>query len=110
MPDVWTKHPDIVRDLLKEAGFTCGVEGRFLKGRNPEWTCIYDGKSMRGDLYVHHVDTLQRQSGVPAPDVATAAMVAGAEWMGPLLAGLILGLLAGRLKPPRHRPRKPDFS
>jgi hypothetical protein len=34
MPDVWTRHPDLVRDLLKEAGFTCGVEPRFLKGRD----------------------------------------------------------------------------
>jgi hypothetical protein len=39
MPDVWTNHPEIVRDLLKEAGFRYGVEGRFLKGRDPAWTC-----------------------------------------------------------------------
>ena len=43
MPDVWTNHPEIVRDLLKEAGFRCGVEGRFLKGRDPAWTCAFDG-------------------------------------------------------------------
>jgi len=28
MPDIWTKHPEIVRELLKEAGYTCGVQGR----------------------------------------------------------------------------------
>jgi hypothetical protein len=28
MPDIWTHHPEIVRDLLREAGFTCGVEPR----------------------------------------------------------------------------------
>jgi hypothetical protein len=43
MPDIWTKHPDIVRGLLKEAGFTCGTEARFLKPRDPGWTCTYDG-------------------------------------------------------------------
>ena len=38
MPDIWTHHPEIVRDLLREAGFTCGVEPRILKGRDPDWT------------------------------------------------------------------------
>ena len=40
MPDVWTKHPEIVRSLLEEGGFTCGVAPRILKGRDPAWTCI----------------------------------------------------------------------
>ena len=48
MPDVWTNHPEIVRDLLKEAAFRCGVEGRFLKGRDPAWICAFDGKAMYG--------------------------------------------------------------
>ena len=61
MPDVWTKHPEIVRDLLKEAGFKCGVEGRFLKGRDPAWTCLYDGKTMKGDLYIHHADRMRSE-------------------------------------------------
>lgn len=74
MPDIWTKHPDIVRDLLKEAGFTCGAAPRFLKGRDPAWTCAYDGKSMRGDLYIHHVDTLE--SGVGELERPTGASVA----------------------------------
>ena len=58
MPDVWTHHPQIVRDLLREAGFTCGVEPRILKGRAPEWTCIVDGKRIAGDIYVHQADTM----------------------------------------------------
>jgi hypothetical protein len=56
MPDIWTEHPELVRDLLREAGFTCGVEPRVLTGRDPEWTCILDGTSIAGDIYIHHLD------------------------------------------------------
>jgi hypothetical protein len=58
LPDIWTEHPEIVRDLLREAGFTCGVEPRVLKGRDPDWTCILDGKNIAGDIYVHQGDTI----------------------------------------------------
>jgi hypothetical protein len=58
MPDIWTHHPEIVRDLLREAGFTCGVEPRILKGRDPDWTCIVDGKKIAGDIYVHQADMI----------------------------------------------------
>jgi hypothetical protein len=58
LPDVWTEHPEIVRDLLREAGFTCGVEPRILKGRDPDWTCIIDGKQIGGDIYIHQADTI----------------------------------------------------
>ena len=57
MPDIWSHHPEIVRDLLREAGFTCGVEPRILKGRDPDWTCIVDGKRIVGDIYIHRADT-----------------------------------------------------
>jgi len=56
MPDIWTHHPEIVRDLLREAGFTCGVEPRILKGRDPGWTCIVDGNKIAGDIYIHQAD------------------------------------------------------
>jgi hypothetical protein len=55
MPDVWTRYPDLVRDLLKEGGFTCGVAPRVLKDRDPAWTCIIDGKAIGGDLYIHPI-------------------------------------------------------
>ena len=58
MPDIWTERPDIVRDLLREAGFTCGVEPRILEGRDPDWTCIIDGQRMGGDIYIHQADTI----------------------------------------------------
>jgi hypothetical protein len=56
MPDIWTEHPEIVRDLLREAGFTCGVEPRVLTGRDPAWTCVLDGTSIAGDIYIHQLD------------------------------------------------------
>ncbi len=57
LPDVWTEHPEIVRDLLREAGFSCGVEPRILKGRDPDWTCIIDGQRIGGDIYIHQAET-----------------------------------------------------
>jgi hypothetical protein len=59
LPDVWTEHPEIVRDLLREAGFSCGVEPRILKGRDPDWTCIIDGQRIGGDIYIHQADAIQ---------------------------------------------------
>jgi hypothetical protein len=58
LPDVWTHHPEIVRDLLQEGGFTCGVKPRILEGRNPDWTCIIDGKNIGGDVYIHQAETV----------------------------------------------------
>jgi hypothetical protein len=95
MPDIWTKHPDIVRDLLKEAGFTCGVEPRFLKGRDPAWTCTFDGKTIRGDLYIHDVVNLRGEirpeEGPPPPVMATVA-----DRGGPALALALLGVVGAR--------------
>ncbi len=96
MPDVWTKHPDIVRGLLKEAGFKCGVEGRFLKGRDPAWTCTFDGKTMYGDLYIHHVDQLRSERPLdkaPAPPKATLGDIG--DWSIPAFA-LLLGAAVAR--------------
>ena len=96
MPDVWTNHPEIVRDLLKEAGFRCGVEGRFLKGRDPTWTCAFDGKSMYGDLYIHHADQLRSErplDGAPTPP--KAALEGIGEWTIPALA-LAFGIMGTR--------------
>ena len=99
MPDVWTHHPDIVRDLLKEAGFRCGVEGRFLKGRDPAWTCAFDGKAMSGDLYIHHADQLRSERPLDAaPNNPKAALDAIGDWSIPAFA-LLLGVVGARLWP-----------
>jgi hypothetical protein len=58
MPDIWTKHPDIVKALLEEGGFQCGVEPRVLKPRDPNWTCIINGEKISGDLYIHPVSEM----------------------------------------------------
>jgi hypothetical protein len=103
MPDLWTNHPELVRDLLKEAGFRCGVEGRFLKGRDPAWTCAFDGKTMYGDLYIHHADQLRSErplDGGPTPPQPKAALDGIGEWSIPAVA-LLLGVVSARLWPGR---------
>lgn len=95
MPDVWTKHPDIVRDLLKDAGFTCGVKGRFLQGRDPAWTCIYDGKTMKGDLYIHHADKLRGELRPPDDGFAASLAPPGGDGITAVAIALLLGLLIG---------------
>ena len=59
MPDIRTQHPEIVRDLLSEGGFRCGVEPRVLEGRDPAWTCVVDGTGISGDLYIHQAEDAQ---------------------------------------------------
>lgn len=104
MPDVWTRHPDIVRDLLKEGGFTCGVAPRVLKGRDPAWTCVIDGKRISGDIYIHHVDKLRSELGPPStPVVVGAATGGGGDWLLPgivlLLAAVVIRRLSMRRRP-----------
>jgi hypothetical protein len=53
VPDIRTHNPELVRDLLEQAGFRCGVQPRVLEGRDPAWTCAVDGRDMSGDLYIH---------------------------------------------------------
>ena len=65
MPDIYTKHPDIVKNLLETGGFRCGIEPRILKPRDPEWTCGVDGEGYYGDIYIHHLDELKNTEGVP---------------------------------------------
>jgi hypothetical protein len=103
MPDVWTKHPDIVRDLLKEAGFKCGVEGRFLKGRDPAWTCIYDGKTMKGDLYIHHADRLRGDIPLGGDSLTASLVPLTAEAVGVSAVALLVGLIAGLTARRRRR-------
>lgn len=96
MPDVWTKHPDIVRDLLKEGGFKCGVAPRVLKGRDPAWTCIIDGKRISGDIYIHHVDKLKSETEIQDQRFASVTgMGETGDWTLPALA-LLLGIVAIR--------------
>lgn len=96
MPDVWTKHPDIVRDLLKEGGFKCGVAPRVLKDRDPAWTCIIDGKKLSGDLYIHHVATLKSELGPPDAPASMLAGIGGpGDWTGPTIA-LLLAVVVAR--------------
>jgi len=105
LPDIWTKYPEIVRDLLQEGGFKCGAEPRVLKGRDPSWTCIIDGKTISGDLYIHHVNGILK---LP-PEVREprrSSLLGSWEF---LALGVLLAVIAcqawmiRRLKPPASR-------
>ena len=57
-PDIWTKHPEIVREVLQKAGFKCGVKPTILpeKGkdieRKPEWTCRFEWTGGYAEFYI----------------------------------------------------------
>ena len=92
MPDIWTKHPEIVRDLLQVGSFKCGVEPRVLKGRDANWTCIVDGKAMSGDLYVHHVEEiLKGPTAVERPQGMDS--IGGWEF---IVLGVLLAIILGQ--------------
>ena len=86
MPDLWTKHPEIVRDLLQEGGFKCGVEPRILEGRDPDWTCVVDGKKLWGDLYIHPAEEIVKISG-PA---GGSSLLGGWEFV---ISGILLAVI-----------------
>lgn len=58
-PDIWTKNPEIVLDVLQKAGFECGVRPTILaekeKGieRRPENTCRFTWKDGYAEFYIH---------------------------------------------------------
>lgn len=55
MPDIWTKYPEIVRRILEEAGFKCGVEPRIL-ARNASETCQFVKENFLGEIYIHKIN------------------------------------------------------
>ncbi|MFM1846928.1 MAG: hypothetical protein RL417_402 [Pseudomonadota bacterium] len=83
MPDVWTNNPEKLRGYLVESGSRCGVPGRVLTGRDPEWTCTYDSKGWLRDIYIHPAAEIY----LSAPAVALFVLFFGAG----VLAGLLWG-------------------
>jgi hypothetical protein len=81
VPDIYTDHPDVVRTLLAEGGFTCGVEPRILEGRDPDWTCVVDGQRVSGDVYIHErsADVLGAPWWLVAVVVAVVLVVVAAQ-------------------------------
>lgn len=61
MPDIWTKHPDIVLDTLQKAGFMCGIRPTILPEkengieRKPENTCRFGLNDSYVELYIHKI-------------------------------------------------------
>ena len=57
-PDIWTKHPKIVKEVLQKAGFKCGVKPTILPEkygieRKPEWTCRFKWEGGYAEFYIH---------------------------------------------------------
>ena len=84
MPDVWTTNPSKLKNYLVESGSTCGVPGRVLAGRDPEWTCTYDSKGWLRDIYIHPVSELYF-----SPPIGSLFVII-------LVIGIFIGLLWGR--------------
>ena len=84
MPDVWTTNPEKLRNFLQEAGATCGVPGRVISGRDPEWTCIYDSKGWLRDVYIHHWTEMFEYPLYICPPIICAGL------------GIMIGLLWGK--------------
>lgn len=79
MPDTWTTNPESLREALEGLGAVCGVEARVLKLRDPQWTCYMDSPKWQGDIYIHYVGNLYRESA----------------FQNPLIIVFVLGILIG---------------
>lgn len=86
MPDIWTNYPEIVKEILKEAGFRCGVEPQILP-RAASDTCRFIKEGFLGEIYVH-------QLGFATPNTLIA-----------LAAGVLLGVLISFLTAKLTRKR-----
>lgn len=84
MPDVWTTNPPKLRNMLQEAGVSCGHPSRVLHPRDPEWTCRVDSDGVLRDLYIHDFRELYRD-----PLIAVPAVFA-------LVFGILLGVYWGK--------------
>lgn len=84
MPDVYTHGAKKLRSMLSDTGWKCGVEGRILKGRDPELTCIIDTPKWYGDIYIHSARELYLQ-----PFALSHLALA-------LVAGLVIGQRLGK--------------
>jgi hypothetical protein len=97
VPDISTPHPELVRDLLEQAGIQCGVEPRVLQGRDPDWTCIINGQTLSGDLYIHPTDDVVAGMGTTE---LIAWIVVGALVLTVLLMAIAI-LRMRRAAPPQ---------
>jgi hypothetical protein len=70
MPDIYTPRPDIVTQVLKDAGFEAQVEATIIKERPREITYRFRGDGYYAEFYVHDI----RELG-PAAQLATKSPV-----------------------------------
>jgi len=55
MPDIYTKRPDIVSSVLKDAGFENPTQPKIFTQRTPEQTYRFGGKDSFTEIYVHNI-------------------------------------------------------
>ncbi len=54
MPEIWTKHPDLVKRILEEAGFRCNIEEkRILVNCATERFCAFESSKIYGEICIH---------------------------------------------------------
>lgn len=72
MPDIFTTRPDIVKQVLKDAGLEAHVQPTIIKDRPAEITYRFNGKGYYAELYVH--DLAEVSKGTAFPDAASLAV------------------------------------
>jgi hypothetical protein len=77
MPNIYTPHPDIVLNLLRDAGFQCGIEAKRILVTCPTAQfCAHYGQQYYGELCVRSVHELAGGSLIPGAVVLAIALVA----------------------------------
>jgi len=84
MPDIFTSRPDIVKKVLKDAGFESQVQPTIIKERPAEITFRFNGKGYYAELYIHDMAEVQS-----FPDVASLAV-------GILIGSVAVGVVFAR--------------
>ncbi|RDI37273.1 hypothetical protein [Aquicella lusitana] len=99
MPEIVTKHPDIVLQLLKDAGIKCGQgeKQQILRSCPKESFCALP----TGELCVFGVKNIASMTQMTAADFTGAPReISMLDWPNAVLIVVvfILGMLVGRIK------------
>lgn len=74
MPDIYTPRPDIVKQVLRDAGLASPVQPTIIKERPAEISFRFDGKGYYAELYVHDLAAVPGRSPSGFPDPASLAV------------------------------------
>ena len=93
MPDIYTPRPDLVKQVLKDAGFECQVQPTIIKDRPAENTFRFHGKGYYAELYVHDLGEVP---GHALPRFPEAASLGVGIFIGAAVALVVLRRLLRR--------------